>query len=173
MGDIAKKQGDHLRRLLENEGVSQMEFAYIVGVSPVTVSRWACGVSPMRRSNAEEISRHYPGYSVEYILGYSDWENENERKRGEQEYRLHYALTSMDAFDNLADLCGFGCEYVYDYLSHGTEENTEPVRVNERCIISKDGKEVEITIQDYNMLVKELLFYVSTRLNGIIERGRW
>ncbi|HFR3650081.1 TPA: helix-turn-helix domain-containing protein [Streptococcus suis] len=66
-----------LRQLRKENNYSQEDIAKAVNISVKTVSRWENGETTIKKDKAQELADHF-GVSVGYLLGYSDFREEND-----------------------------------------------------------------------------------------------
>lgn len=66
-----------LKTLRKENNLTQEELAQKIGVNLRTLQKWENGESSIRTKNAEKLAKHF-GVSVGYLLGYSDFREEND-----------------------------------------------------------------------------------------------
>ncbi|MCO8172646.1 helix-turn-helix domain-containing protein [Streptococcus suis] len=66
-----------LKTLRKENNLTQEELAKKIGVNLRTLQKWENGESSIRTKNAKKLADHF-GVSVGYLLGYSDFREENE-----------------------------------------------------------------------------------------------
>ncbi|HFR3588141.1 TPA: helix-turn-helix domain-containing protein [Streptococcus suis] len=66
-----------LKTLRKENNLTQEELAKKIGVNLRTLQKWENGESSIRTKNAEKLAKHF-GVSVGYLLGYSDFREEND-----------------------------------------------------------------------------------------------
>ncbi|MCK3936715.1 helix-turn-helix transcriptional regulator [Streptococcus suis] len=93
-----------LRQLRKENNYSQEDIAKAVNISVKTVSRWENGETTIKQDKAQELADHF-GVSVGYLLGYSDFREENDliEKIDETDFFGDGELTEngKDFFSNL------------------------------------------------------------------------
>lgn len=66
-----------LKILRKENNLTQDELAKKIGVNLRTLQKWENGESSIREKNAKKLAKHF-GVSVGYLLGYSDFREEND-----------------------------------------------------------------------------------------------
>lgn len=93
-----------LKTLRKENNLTQEELAQKIGVNLRTLQKWENGESSIRTKNAEKLAKHF-GVSVGYLLGYSDFREENDliEKIDETDFFGDGELTEngKDFFSNL------------------------------------------------------------------------
>ena len=181
MDKLKQIQSMHLKQLLNDlseQGISQKDFAEMVGVSQVTVSNWKRGKQGINPSNAELINSFFREYSVEYLLGYSEYQNEQSEKTA----RAFQDLSVKECVEYLAKNQGF---QVSAQGLFNPDEYRELVKDGYRSIAelksvqhverieNSDGEVLKLTAEQWNAFVDEVGGYIEMRLNSMLERGCW
>ena len=72
---------NRLKELRQEKNIRQEDLAKAIGVSSMTISRWekAKDLSAVKTDKAQQLANYF-GVSVSYLLGYSEYENNEEVK---------------------------------------------------------------------------------------------
>lgn len=70
--------GERVRELCVNEHLTQAELADLIFISQQTVSKICSGKASLTPAVAEAINAEFPWYSVQWLLGLSDVQNEEQ-----------------------------------------------------------------------------------------------
>lgn len=68
---------NRLKELRKEKKLSQKEIADFLGVNEKTISRWENGESQLKADKAQALANYF-GVSAGYLLGYSEFREENE-----------------------------------------------------------------------------------------------
>lgn len=68
--EIKPIRGKRLKKLCDENGITQMELANKVFISQQTISKIIKGKANLTETTARKISEVYPGYSFEWLMGY-------------------------------------------------------------------------------------------------------
>ena len=174
MANFNQKQADHLQALINNVTVDGKKLqkgylAEVAGVSRQSVSNWLKG-SQMKDEHAEKIHQKWPHYSKEWILGYSDFVNDDVKlwslfkSNNDRNKCLKNVLIWYMRFNDFEPL------NLKDDESLGLWER-EFEAGNYK--ISHNGKSVVLTDKQCIALANEVNEIVVMRLNSILKRGWW
>lgn len=185
MSELKSQQAKNLKFIFANEGISQKEFAKKIGVSVATVSKWAKGHTVISNRHVEKIHQEYPDYSVEYLRGESEFFNPDEEAFNNAMAAAEEML-DVETFVNKYCLCSierFSLGETYSILFKNPESleiaNDEVGTLRPKdgtfpyARISRNGKQLVITDDDWGAFVSELSSYIDMRLTHAINRGRW
>ena len=109
MDELKQIQSEHLKCFFNDlaaKGISAKSFADTVGVSEVTVSKWRHGRQKINPSNANEINKHFPDYSVQYLLGYAEFPNEDAAIKEKRKQNSARFFAELDCIEGLLKLNG-------------------------------------------------------------------
>lgn len=111
---MSETQPDRIAHMLDEMRLSASEFSRMVGVTKATLSRWKSGERSISRASAEKIHEVFPSFSVDWILGLSEYKNESEEQA--DQIRDSLLQSVMRADENLryaatiAPMCGYRIE---------------------------------------------------------------
>lgn len=71
--EINPIRAERVKKLIELEKISQMEFAKEIHQTQQNVSRIINLKTALTEENAMEIVKHFPEYRIEWLLGYDDY----------------------------------------------------------------------------------------------------
>ena len=160
MTEVNNKQAKNLGFLLSRENLSQKSFSKKIGTNEITVSRWIHDKNAISTDYARKINAAYPDYSIEFILGNSDYPNETFAARDEFVGALQSAFAENYHIEKLLNHCGITSIELFG-------ESNERVRLN------KDEQSLVLTADQYFAFQDELKSYVKMRLDSMFERGCW
>ena len=178
MEDLKPIQARHLKHLLTSEGISHTTLANTIEVSTVTVSRWVNAKTAISQHNAGVIHSKYPNYSIEYLLGYSEYRNDGDKAKAEvvTQYRVEQSVERLAlnrGFQTQA-LGSFEIEEYNELTKDGYRPLTELENVQyfER-IENADGEVLTLTAEQWSNFCDEVSSYIEMRLGKMFERGCW
>lgn len=173
MANLNPKQAEHLKRVfddLKKQGISQAKVAELINVTTVSISNWKAGRQGIDPSNAKAISKEFPQYSAEYLLGYTDYANKDEEKRADLKQNFLDAYQMIDCVNSLAMLNGVTkLEALHEHHSLDEDFDGDSYFVE----VTRDGRTLRITEEQWETFQKEVCNYVGFRLDQIFERGCW
>ena len=169
MPDLKTIQAKNLNRLINAECRSETEFAEITGFRIQSVSRWLHAKAAMTANSAKAINAKFPNYSVEYLLGVTEWNNE----------QIDYLKTlangqRLDAVELLAEDGGFEVDFVA-YAERFKLDELQKLGVSDDFgyIITRGEKSMVLSADSFENFANEVSAYVEMRLNLMLERGGW
>lgn len=184
MDDLKRIQSEHFKCLLNDladENISQKAFADIVGVSEVTVSNWKRGRQKINPSNAEEISRRFPHYSVQYLLGYAEYPNEDVALTARFNDAYQKGSVVHACVESLAEINGASIkrerehnvpnwdDLPYDPILDAVSFNE--IEVTTTVILSRGNQSRRIPEEQWTCFVSEVQEYVDMRISSFLKRG--
>ena len=178
MEDLKPIQARHLKRLLTSERISKTKFAETIGVSAVSVSRWVNAKAAISQYNAGVIHSKYPNYSIEYLLGYSEYRNEGDKTKAEvvTQYKVEQSVErlAMGRGFQMQALSSFDIEEYKELTKDGHRSLTdlENVQYFER-IENADSEALTLTAKQWSDFCDEVSSYIEMRLGKMFERGGW
>lgn len=160
---------------LHSLGVTQKRLAEEIGTKPPTISEWKAGRQTMRRGTAEVFAEAAQKHGV---ACQADWLTGDSPFRDSDALRMYNYEETRDEFrllnDGLISFAKFnGFEVRSCFLTSNKPINNNFVFIDGPAVISKNGKYVELSPQDFGDLQEEIAEYVGMRLNRILEKERW
>lgn len=187
-------QQQRIDQMLTELGITSARFAELVGVDPVTVSRWKTGGRSIRKDAAAKIERAFPQYSAAWIRGLSPYENADVERGAETSARFSESYlsghASVDAAIRLAASIGYSvklpnerveqdgsaaalCDSVMSGLvmNAGVRVTRDGRDATPRVLIEHDGTTAEITIDALESFADELADFAAVRLSRIVSEN--
>lgn len=167
-GEINPVCGRHLRELIKEKGESNISIANKFGYTPEHISQIIRGHKRLTESFAEALSREYPDYSIEYLLGIREYKSEShlisELIRTEAK-ESKYLFTGLSAF---ATLTGY---LIYPpQLETDCSDIAKAIMVEKRGYeIRKDGQTVELNFDDFRQFENEVCDFVELKLKHLLQ----
>ena len=147
--EINPIRAKRLKALIDEEGLSQTDFADIIHMTQQNVSRIINLKTALTEATASEISSSFPKYSVEWLLGLSDHKNEAEAFRDNIDKMNQEGDLLNNAFISLAALSGYRVKRL-GYQGESVEEVVSSLY--EYVEIEHEGKVQTLTIEQLNQL---------------------
>ena len=72
--EINPKQGENLKKLCDNENITQAKLAEMIFLSQQTISKIINGSATLTEHTARAITEKFPKYRMEWLLGYDSFE---------------------------------------------------------------------------------------------------
>lgn len=182
MEELQQLQSVRLKRLLDEQNITQKELAVKLKVSPTSVNHWVNGKVHMNDYNASLINKEYPAYSPEYLRGYADYPNESEAMRAAQSKRTERFFAELDCVEGLLKLNGATVEY-FSELSENEDEWTIELEDGEKLTttihsddyarITQGERSLVLSMEQWRFFRSDVRKYVNMRLDSMFERGGW
>lgn len=170
MTDSTHRQVEHLKALLDEQGINQSRLGEIAGASAQAASSWLSGKHAIREKYAKNINKEFPQYSTEWIRGLVDYRNEDTRLWESWFNQLSKNRKLVALTQKLSEISG------YSWMNLGDDPELdffEQVFHRGDFRISRGNKSVVLTDKQCVTLADEISRYVDMRLSSIFERGAW
>lgn len=160
--EINPVRAERLKTLIKREGITQTAFAKRIDYSQQNVSRIIQLKQALTEHTAHTIISKFPGYRIEWLLGYDDSMTVIEqymntvRTVNEEATLLHHGFMSF------AQLSGFKIDVAPIAGNETLEETFQNIK--NHCTISRDGKSVTFSLSELNKFENELCDYIEFRL---------
>lgn len=181
MEDLKTQQGANLKRLIKYEKITQQEFADRIGVSLVTVNRWANGQTAISAYNIDQIMKEFPHYSFEFLSGSSKHFTAEDEEWWQSAHEERIKDNQSFALNRLMDYCDCSVERLDErYIDQWESENpgSSYFDWNEDIgfpiyRIANGQKTLDLSAEQWGAFVTETVKYIEMRLNLILDRGFW
>lgn len=110
-----------LRELRKAKNMTQSELAKEINVSEKTISRWEKDDTLMKANKAKELADYF-GVSVAYLLGYSDFKDEDSYYEKMEKERI----LDVDVLNSISTIGEKNLPLVYDFLKKEFEKEYAP-----------------------------------------------
>lgn len=149
--EINPIRAERVKKLIEWEGISQIDFASRIFQTQQNVSRIINLKTALTEETAQDIISAFPekGYRIEWLLGYDDFPTESERIIAHIREELTELNSENIGFVELAKSRGYT---VTDSM------------------ISKDGKRIELTPEKMNRLQSEVSDFLDFLLSKQFQK---
>ena len=160
--EIDPVRAERVKILIDREGITQTEFAERIFQTQQNVSRIINLKTALTEETARDIVSAFPGYRIEWLLGYDDSMTVIEqymntvRTVNEEATLLHHGFMSF------AQLSGFKIDVAPIAGNETLEETIQNIK--KHCTISRDGKSVTFSLSELNSFENELCDYIEFRL---------
>ena len=163
--------GKRLKQLYKDTGKSQRWLAEKLGRKETYLSAIANGNAPMTEKMAMAIHEVLPSYSVEYLVGDSEYRNDDERKLAEAEKAAHDWDLFALGFGAYSELCGFTLTRTTAYEEGGKyESGYQQLIPRDSMIVARDGKSVTVPFSEIEALQDEVRDFVDFKLTRMMNR---
>lgn len=178
MEELQRLQSARLKRLLDEQGISQKDLAEKLGVSPTSINHWVNGKVHMNDYNASLIHGHFPEYSAEWLRGYSDYPNRQSEINAQvaKEFGISQCVERL-AMNRGFQVSSFG---EFDPKAVDMDKWREDWPNVDRSgfeyferLEDVNGRVVKLTAEQWNAFVDEVGGYIEMRINSMIGRGAW
>ena len=167
MDDLTSYQARFIKRLLKETGLSQKEFADMVGVTNVTVSRWANGTSVISDYNVQKIHDAFPKYDFFEIVGLDAAVSAAALAKIEQLEAEKQLLFDAIALSFPGEIETLPAEEIKGSKRFALDKQKPDYK------LSHDGKTLTLSGEQMEQFKDEISGYIEMRLNQMLERGCW
>ena len=168
-GEIKGLRCKRLKEIIEREVVKQNQLSEETGISQQSISAMVQGKANVTETTAEIIVKRFPEYSIEWLLGFSDYKNNAEKFRAvisQAQHEGDLLLTGLSAFAQLAN-------YQIDVTSPMKEIDTVEAALKMIVggyTISHDGVSIKLSLEEMNAFENEVCDFVELQLKHLFKR---
>lgn len=160
--EINPIRAERVKKLIEREGISQIDFANRIFQTQQNVSRIINLKTALTEETARDIVTAFPEYRIEWLLGYDDAMTTAEQFSNAIQTMNEEGELLHRGFMSFAKLSGFNVD-VAPIAGNKTLEETFQ-NMKEHCTITRDGKSVTLSLSELNAFENELCDYIEFRL---------
>jgi len=160
--EINPIRAERVKKIIETEGISQIDFAKRIFQTQQNVSRIINLKTALTEETAQTIVSAFPKYRIEWLLGYDDAMTTAEQFSNAIQTMNEEGELLHRGFMSFAKLSGFNID-VAPIAGNDTLEETFH-NMKEHCTIARDGKSVTFSLSELNAFENELCDYVEFRL---------
>lgn len=160
--EINPIRAERVKKLIEREKISQVDFASRIFQTQQNVSRILNLKTALTEETARLIIEAFPEYRIEWLLGYDDSMTNAEKFLNTIQKANEEGLLLHKGFFSFAQLSGFKIN-VAPIAGSETLENAFQ-NIKEYCTISRDGKSITFSVSELNAFENELCDYIEFRL---------
>lgn len=170
--EIKPLRGLRVKQLCTELDITQAKLAEKTGISVQGISGMVNGKVNVTETSANAIHEAYPQYSFEWIMGYSEHKNEWDMfvttlSKAKQEGAMLEAGIKL-----FADCNGFTITNPFNGLPKTQSVEIGITAIKKGYLISKEGKSINLSVEDMNHLINDISDYVEYRLDRYIKKGR-
>ena len=164
---------DRVKTVYTEQGISQGEFARIINMQQAAISEMVNGKRKVTATTAQAIHAAFPDYSVEWILGTSDYKNDTEKNIATINQIRREGSILEAGFRLMAELKGFVIISPDERMAEALDV-AEAIRQfkNGYYVTNTEGKGCHLSVEEMNRLENDVCDYIEYRLNRWIEKGR-
>lgn len=158
-----------LKEIIESERVKQNQLSKETGISQQAISTMVQGKANVTETTAEIIVKRFPQYSIEWLLGFSDYKNSTEKYSAVISQAQHEGdlfLTGLSAF---AQLAHYQIMATSPMQKSGTVEDTLNMLMD-GYTISHDDASIKLSLEEMNVFENEVFDFVELQLKHLFKR---
>ena len=170
------KRVSAIKTLLDSEGLTQEELAgmiyvkskktkELVPMEPQNLSRCLTSGNVSEKM-CRRIAELFPGYRIEYILGYDDYPTTADLLASVLDTAKQENDIMTSALFSLAKLSGFSIEPT-ERSDNSVESYLKAIK--KAVTFSRDGKSVSFSLEDLNDFENEICDYIEMRLKRMMK----
>lgn len=99
-----------MQTIRKHHKLTQEEFADTVGISKSLVTSVETGKKPLTKERAKQIASVFPEYSIDWIMGLSDYENEFDERNAEGAEKIRRHNAKINAIHEMLVKLGYRFE---------------------------------------------------------------
>lgn len=176
--------GDRLQELIEKKGESNKGIAEKFGYTPEHISQILHHRKNLTPSFAEALSKEYPDFPVEYLLGLTEYRSESQRMSQLLRSSLKAESLLSAGLSAFASLSGYEITPPKLTATITTEEGLSMPLTAENCddlskatltmiagyvISNKDGQSAELSPEEMERFESECCDFVSLKLQHLLQ----
>lgn len=171
-GKINPERGLRLKQICNELDITQAELAKKTHISEQAISGMINGKMNVTETTAKVIHESYPEYSFEWIMDYSkyksDWDEAVDKITiaNEESAMIQHGIILCAKCD------GYTIVSPISKIADSFTVETGIAAIKEGYTIAKDGKSVNISVEDMNSLMNDINDYITYRLDRYIQKGR-
>ena len=160
--EINPIRAERVKKIIETEGISQIDFAKRIFQTQQNVSRIINLKTALTEETAQTIVSAFPKYRIEWLLGYDDAMTTAEQFSNAIQTMNEEGELLHRGFMSFAKLSGFNVDVAPIAGNETLEETFQNMK--EHCTITRDGKSVTLSLSELNAFENELCDYIEFRL---------
>lgn len=160
-------RGERLKALLEEKGIDQKVFAEKIGYTPEHISYIINGKRNLTQDAAEGIVKIFPEIRVGWLLGYDDYETDDDLLRATAKENLGTVLAINDLLQFAARYIGYKIDSTLE-IEPKMFQSYDPNEIQGYLI--KDNTRIAITSADVDFLANEVVRFAIFALEGLIYK---
>ena len=160
--EINPIRAERVKKIIETEGISQVDFAKRIFQTQQNVSRILNLKTALTEETAQTIVSAFPKYRIEWLLGYDDAMTTGEQFSNAIQTMNEEGELLHRGFFSFAKLSGFQIDVAPIWGNGSLEETFQNMK--EDCTITRDGKSVTFSLSELNAFENELCDYIEFRL---------
>ena len=164
--EINPKRAERVKQLIEEEGLTQTQFAESIFMSQQSVSRIVNQIMPLTEETAADIAFAFPKYSVEWLLGYSDYKNNTDAFMHSIQQMNEEGDLLSTAFQSLAALSGYNIKRIG--LKTDSLESTIS-SLYDFVEIEHEGKVMSLSLEQLNTLENIIYEHAEITIKRYLE----
>ncbi len=170
MPNISKKTnkeiGDRVRKVRKAAKKTQEWLAEQLEVDPNYISMIETGKRPLTAKNAEKIAALFPHIRVQWLIGWDDFETEDDENEYERQRSQRAGIMEEEMMKKIANRAGYELSYI-------NRPMIEALHGGDTYILSDEsGTTTGLTVSEYLNLWYELMDYAAFRLKRTVEIKR-
>ena len=165
--EIDPVRADRLNFMIEREGYSKKQFAKLLEMSPENLSRIVNERHPLTEETARTIIEKFPGYCLEWLLGYDNCMTVNEKLMSAIDQTQSEGEVLENALFGLARLSGFTIKPTEAQPDRSVRSIINTIKTG--VTFQRDGKSVSFSLAELNDFENELCDYVEMRLKRMLK----
>lgn len=160
--EIDPVRAERLKKIIDREGISQIDFAKRISQTQQNVSRIINLKSALTEETARTIVSVFPEYRIEWLLGYDNSMTVYDQLSDAIQTAEEESALLHNGFISFAKLSGFKIDFSPIEEAETLEETFH--NMNNYCTVSRDGKSVTFSLSELNAFENELSDYIEFRL---------
>lgn len=169
--EINVKRCERLKQIIKEQGIKQTELSEETGISQQAISAMVQGKANVTETTAEIMVEKFPQYSVEWLLGFTDYKNNAEEfgmTVSQMQHEGYLLLKGLSSFAQIANYQIKSCSPVSTCGKIVIEDALKAVR--EGYIISHNNVSIQLSIEEMNIFENEVCDFVELQLKHLFKR---
>lgn len=169
--EINVKRCERLKQVIKEQGIKQTRLSEETGISQQAISAMVQGKANVTETTAEIMAEKFPQYSVEWLLGFTDYKNNAEKfgiTASQIQHEGHLLLKGLLSFAQLANYQIKPCSPVSTHGKIAVEDVLKAVR--EGYIISHNHASIQLSLEEMNTFENEVFDFIELQLKHVFKR---
>lgn len=169
--EINVKRCERLKQVIKEQGIKQTRLSEETGISQQAISAMVQGKANVTETTAAIMAEKFPQYSVEWLLGFTDYKNNTEEfgiTVSQMQHEGYLLLKGLSSFAQLANYQIKSCPPVSTHGKIVVEDALKAVR--EGYIISHNHASIQLSIEEMNTFENEVFEFIELQLKHLFKR---
>lgn len=168
-GEIKVLRCKRLKQFIRETGITQKQLSNETNISQQSISAMIQEKANVTELTAQIIAAKYPEYSVEWLLGFSDYKNATEKNLAVISRARHAGDLLFEGLNAFAELAGYHITLASPVQNKSTVEVALKM-VRDGYKFSHNGISIQLSLEEMNAFENEVCDFVELQLKHLFKR---